>query len=381
MAENSADAIFKIGSVSLSTRRKGGPCSLLNAARHLSREIQAEMGATAKIDPTRTHLNVRVAGPQAAAEVVELAGAAARRAGVDVSSLKRDYCQAIELLFCLPAGAAIGSEKYFRNCLDWCAEMLAGVVVLCAVVHHDEDHPHMHVLLSPFKAGVSIARDVKSAKSVHALVVSFFDKVAGPAGLKRGGAKLYGKAKEAAVAMVLQRLTDEGVRRSAGWPSIRASVESNVMSYMVDYGIGGDDVRAIVLRAGGPGAIVLSEASGEPVDNLAQNDEGLSCVVLLPQTQPLAPQNTPPELAPVRHADLSTRTGLAVVGDAEQTQLSTRQRPDIIVGNMEGRRQVAREAQERAIAIHAPSVTAIAFKRPGEVYVAREDVEPLPQDW
>jgi hypothetical protein len=362
--------VFRVGSVSLSNRRKGGPCSLLNAARHLSREIQAEIGADKRIDPSRSHLNLWLHGPRTGAETVQLAAAAAVGAGVDVSCLKRDYCQAIELMFGLPATAAVDSAQYFGRCLDWAMQALPGVVLLCAVVHHDEDNPHMHVLLSPFKAGASIAKDVKASKSVRRLIESFFANVAGPAGLKRGGAKLHGRAKEAAVEVVLQRLAREGVEASAAWASIRASVERDPMPYLSSYGIDVGQLREavlarpIALRLEGSGPIALASTLPAPVDNSPQNDEGLSCV---------APVNQQP-------LHISTDTYASTAAGRSKRPVTTA--PATAHPEVNPRMNVALKEQEAAIRRHVGKPTARPVLVPdADGYTRERDESFDPSIW
>lgn len=135
MAESIAH--FAVKSIGLSRVNGRKPCTLLEAARHNLREIQAEQGATGRIDPTRTRCNTVLHGPASAAEVQALAAALLAAEGINADKLRRDHCQAIEAVFSLPQDAAVhDSGAYFAQCLAWLARALH-LPVLSAVVHRD----------------------------------------------------------------------------------------------------------------------------------------------------------------------------------------------------------------------------------------------------
>ena len=165
------------------------PCTLLEAARHNLREIQAEQGAVGRIDSKRTPQNLILAGPATAADVQALA--VSLLASVDTSRLKRDHCQAIEAVFSLPTHSSIEAVSYFTQCLQWLAGAMP-LPVLSAVIHHDEATQHLHVLLLPLKDGRHVGGAPIARLELKRLRDSFFANVAGPAGLKRDTAKLHG---------------------------------------------------------------------------------------------------------------------------------------------------------------------------------------------
>lgn len=216
---------FAVKSISMSRHREHKPCSLLNAARHNLREIQAEQGADSHIDPKRTHANVIMAGPSTAADVVALSDKLTAGAGIDLAKLRKDHCQAIELVFSLPAGTSIDAAKYFANCLQW-ARTAYGLPVLLATAHHDEAAKHLHVLMLPVRDGTHVGNKPLSHENTKALRESFFQQVAGPAGLKRGNAKLRGMGKQWAVEAVLNECEAMGLPVANGrlWPVLVAAI-------------------------------------------------------------------------------------------------------------------------------------------------------------
>ncbi|WP_140426160.1 plasmid recombination protein [Acidovorax sp. Root275] len=243
MAENIAH--FAVKSIGLSRVNGRKPCTLLEAARHNLREIQAEQGATGHIDPTRTHCNSVLHGPATAAEVCAQAEALQTAAGIVRGSLRRDHCQAIEAVFSLPQQAAVPDPAdYFAKCLAWLAGALA-LPVLSAVVHCDESAKHLHVLLLPVKDGAHVGSAPIDRAALKRLRERFFSKVAGPAGLKHAEAKVRGVAKQWAIAAVFRRCEVLGLSAANGplWPCVVASIERDPTAAMLALGIDANTIR------------------------------------------------------------------------------------------------------------------------------------------
>ena len=149
-------------------------------------------------------------GHRTAKGVQAQAGALLDAAKIDTSKMRRDYCQAIELMFSLPLDATPEPVEYFRRCLDWIAIEMR-LPVLSAVVHLDQAKPH--VLLLPMRDGKHVGSYPIGIAALRALRESFFNMVAGPAGLKRQGAKMAGTVKRLAVATVLKTCEAQGRQR------------------------------------------------------------------------------------------------------------------------------------------------------------------------
>lgn len=243
MAESIAH--FAVKSIGLSRVNGRKPCTLLEAARHNLREIQAEQGATGHIDPTRTHGNTVLHGPATAAEVCAHAEDLQAGAGIVRGSLRRDHCQAIEAVFSLPQQAAVPDPAdYFATCLAWLAGALA-LPVLSAVVHRDEAATHLHVLLLPVKDGAHVGSAPIDRAALKRLRERFFAKVAGPAGLKHAGAKVRGMAKQWAIAAVFRRCEVLGLPAANGplWPYLVACIERDPTAAMLALGIDANTIR------------------------------------------------------------------------------------------------------------------------------------------
>lgn len=243
MAESIAH--FAVKSIGLSRVNGRKPCTLLEAARHNLREIQAEQGATGRIDPTRTHGNIVLHGPESATEVQALADDLLTAVGVNMDKLRCDHCQAIEAVFSLPQMTEIADpDAYFVQCLAWLRGALS-LPVLSAVIHCDESAKHLHALLLPVKDGAHVGSTPIDRVALKRLREQFFSTVAGPAGLKHAGAKMRGVVKQWAIAAVLQRCEALGLPVANGplWPVLVAAIERDPTAAMQGLGIDVNTIR------------------------------------------------------------------------------------------------------------------------------------------
>lgn len=343
-------AYFAVKSISMS--RTGGrkPCSLLEAARHNLREIQAEQGAKGHIDPKRIRHNIILAGAATAAGVQAFANSLLE--AVDTGKLKKDHCQAIEALFSLPASCNVDPQSYFERCLEWLGVALP-LPVLSAVIHRDEGAEHLHVLLLPIKDGKRIGSSPIEKVPLKRLCDSFFSQVAGPAGLKRDSAKLRGVVKQWAIGAVLRQCAAMGLPEANGplWPVLVASIERDPTAAMLALSIDVNSIRPA--EESSPIGLVQSPIG---LSNQGGNMQALSCVGLHQQT-PLTEPTKAIEAVP----DL-----WAVAGCRSQWKV-----PRV-------RRNVAREAQHQAITRTAkrmpakslpPTVDSEGFTRIRDEYV------------
>jgi hypothetical protein len=263
---------YSVKSIGLS--RIGGrkACTLLQAARHNLREIQAEQGARGNIDPARTRQNRIMAGPSTATEVQ--AHADTVLASINQPKLRRDHCQAIEVVFSLPVGSRIECLQYFQACLTWLRKTMS-LPILSAVVHHDEAARHMHVLLLPVSNGKHLGSAPIAKPKLRHLRNDFFDKVAGPFGLRREGARLHGANKQLAVAAVLTWADQNGLPASCGpmWCILEEAVKLDPTHSVKALGI---DLHTI--RRAGASKQLTDSASPIGFDTGEQKHQALSCV-------------------------------------------------------------------------------------------------------
>lgn len=150
--------VYSVKGISLSERKnprtgkKRKPQTILMAARHNLREIQAENGADyGKLNPTKMHLNERLAGPEKASEVEELHRQLFKAAGIDQTKLRKDYSQASEHILSLKAGQE--ERGFFSHMVEFFKRHYGADNILSAIIHRDQEKPHIHILVSPISGG------------------------------------------------------------------------------------------------------------------------------------------------------------------------------------------------------------------------------------
>lgn len=355
---------FAVKTIGMSTVNGRKPCTLMEAARHNLRQIQAELGANGHINPRRMVENITLAGPATAAQVQTMADELL--AAVDTSKLKRDHVQAIEVVFSLPPDAHVEPLAYFSRCLEW-LRLAVPLPVLLATVHRDEAAPHMHALMLPVKDGKHVGGALNTRPNLKQLRESFFTQVAGPAGLKRDGAKVRGMVKQWAVAAVLARCEAMGLPATMGplWADYCASIEREPTAQMLALGIDVNTLRPESDRLQSPIGLQPNPIGLVPraigLQKQGEKHQALSCVGLHRQTT-FAPTTkaasaTPDEPAASHPEAIDTLASLwAAVGcrsmwtkptDAERERLH-----QLAQDSKTERMRRAREAQQRAIDRH-----------------------------
>ena len=239
--ERSLNGHYLLAVKSIGLSRQGGrkPSTLAGAARHNLREIQAELGAHSHIDSSRTHLNEVLAGPNDAASVVQLANALIVGAGLQTSRLRKDFCQAVEIVFSLPPNTGVDTRAFFQRCVEWAAGRFGAEAVLSAVAHYDEGAPHAHVLISPLVDGKLRGSGLITRKPLSALRKSFEVLVARPFKLTMPPTRLSGEERRLAVAAVLTLLQTgcDSILQSALWETVKMLIEADPRPFVAALGV------------------------------------------------------------------------------------------------------------------------------------------------
>ena len=295
-------AYFAAKTVSMSKVNGRKPCDLLTAARHNLREIQAEMGSVGRIDPGRSATNAILAGPADAAQVQAKAASLLAAAGLNPAAMRRDHVQALEFVFSLPPSSGGDHAAYFARCLAWLMEALP-LPVLSAVSHADEHAPHLHILLLPLADGVYAGGKPVERPKLLRLRESFFNVVAGPAGLQRESAKLRGQAKRWAVTAVMARCEAMGLPAANGplWPVLMSAIERDPTAAVRALGIELSAQKDRQTQAepnpiGIEGTTMSSKANPIGIEKQGEKIQSLSCVGIDSKT----PLKTAPASRPGR---------------------------------------------------------------------------------
>ena len=304
-------AYFAAKTIGMSKVNGRKPCDLLTAARHNLRETQAELGSVGRIDPGRSAANTILAGPTEAAQVQALAVALLAAAGLNPAAMRRDHVQALEFVFSLPPTCGVDPAAYFTRCLNWLTGALP-MPLLSAVSHADEVAPHLHVLLLPLADGVYAGGKPVERPKLLRLRESFFNVVAGPAGLQRESAKLRGEPKRWAVAAVLARCEAMGLRAANGplWPVMLAAIERDptaaVHALQIELAAPKDrQIQTGPNPIGIEGTMTSSTANPIGIEKEGEKIQSLSCVGIdlkpVPQTAPESRSGRAPAMPELAH--------------------------------------------------------------------------------
>ncbi len=189
------------------TRASCADAVILNVMRHNARELQAEIGIGAEsgIDPSRIHLNVTLHGAATADGVASAARDAMREHGIVAP--RKNATLGIEIVVSLPAGLRIDQLAYFRDAMDW-SQQRYRVPLLSAILHNDESHPHLHLVLLPVRGGKLVGSELLGNRAtMKAMQKDFHDQVAKQYGLRMPAAKKRHSAADRAAGISLLRDT------------------------------------------------------------------------------------------------------------------------------------------------------------------------------
>lgn len=233
----SGEFLLSVGTIGLSKCGGRKPSTLIQAARHNRRTIQAELCAHSHIDAARICLNETIAGPDTPEAVAALALKLMTDAGVN--KLRKDHAQAIELLFSLAPGTTIKIVDYFRRCVAWARGRFGDANILSADIHMDESAPHCHVLILPLIENRMRGSDLISTLALVTLRKSFALEVAKEFGLKAPPGRMAGAMRGQAVSMVLQQLesTRDPVLTSPLWQTVKRDIERDPARFVAALGI------------------------------------------------------------------------------------------------------------------------------------------------
>lgn len=302
------------GAAILRIKKLTGSGIIGKAARHNKRTIQAEMGASLSIDPTRSHLNETLMGPLTADAVALLAKDLMAAAGL--TSLRKDAVLGLELVFSLPVSHGLNERAYFMACTTWAGDYFGGAKnLLSSDLHRDEAQHHCHVLILPLVDGrMNGGKLMGNRQKLMAMQQNFFDTVASLYGLHKAPAKLSGLTRQAAAKTVLKtlQLGSDAALKSKVWASIRDSIERDPIPYLQALGI---DAPTPLKRLRTMAEIFTSKGKGKQKDSNSIDFElgskGLSlCSVDFRQKTPSlitsnsAPSAEPAELVRVRESEL-----------------------------------------------------------------------------
>lgn len=152
------------------------------AAQHNLRKLGLAHGPN--IDLRLSVSNRVLRGPDTVDGIVGMASALMQEARV---KLAKNTVRMVELLVSLPASTTVDQAAYFEQAAQW-VEGYFPIPMLSAVLHLDEQNPHVHFLLLPLVDGRMKGSDlVGGPAQIRAMHDDFYEQVAKHHGLTRKG--------------------------------------------------------------------------------------------------------------------------------------------------------------------------------------------------
>lgn len=208
-----------------------GKSGVLEALKHNKRTLQAERGAGANIDVTRTPLNYCLTEPSTPEAIATHAKVQMLKAGIETPRINQ--VMAVEVLFSLPIDRHSQDTKpFFTDCLQWLNKTFAGEL-LSFDIHLDESAPHAHAVILPLIEGKMQGNAMIGGKgNLMRLINLFYSEIAHRYGLAKAARKrLNAKDKQSIERQVLTRLITDAAMQSSIWPCVRDAIHKDPMLY------------------------------------------------------------------------------------------------------------------------------------------------------
>ena len=208
-----------------------GKSGVLEALKHNKRTLQAERGAGANIDATRTALNYALAGADTPEVITLHAKVQMVKAGIDTP--RKNQVMAVEVLFSLPIQwHNHDTQPFFNDCLAWVKQTFAGEL-LSFDVHLDESAPHAHAVILPLIDGKMQGNSLIGGKgNLMRLINLFYSEIATRYGLAKASRKRLSAIDKLSIErQVLTRLKSDSAMQSSVWPCVRDAIHKDPMPW------------------------------------------------------------------------------------------------------------------------------------------------------
>ena len=218
----------------------GNSQTLELAEAHNNRKIPIELYARDKIDPSRTHLNQQIVSLSKSLQMTVID--ALTDAGLNTSKgtfKRKDKGYAIEWIFSVTPGFACDFKHLYLRCLDWLMGRFPGCPIVHAVIHFDEDDPHIHIIMVPIEGKKLPASKILGFKGCsRERSYDLFEKVGVDFGLSYN-MYLKGAAKKSAAEKAIQELEKLHYREKLGkvWQPFKTAVKSRPEPFLDALGI------------------------------------------------------------------------------------------------------------------------------------------------
>ena len=198
-----------------------GKSVILDALKHNKRTLQAERGAGANIDASKSHLNYSLTGSDTPEKIATHAKVQMVKAGIDKP--RSNQVMGVEVLFSLPIDRhSHDTRQFFKDCFDWVKLSFEGEL-LSFDIHLDESAPHAHAVILPLVDGkMQGSKMIGNKGNLMRLINKFHTEVARHHGLSRNKSKrLSPKDKHSLSKLILIKLKTDPVMKSSIYPCVR----------------------------------------------------------------------------------------------------------------------------------------------------------------
>ena len=219
-----------------------GKNGVLEAMKHNKRTLQAERGASANIDVTRTPLNYCLAGGDTPQTIAAHAIVQLLHAGIETP--RKNCVMAVEVIFSLPIDRHQQDTKpFFEDCLAWVNNRMAGEL-LSFDIHLDEAAPHAHAVILPLIEGKMQGNKLMgNTGNLTRLRNLFYQDVARYYGLSQNSKRLTSDERQALEGKVLWQLKPDPVMKSKIWACVRDAIHKDPIPFAQLLGIGKTTTR------------------------------------------------------------------------------------------------------------------------------------------
>ena len=188
------------------------------------------------IDSTRSHLNVILRGADSVAGITQKSDEL--MTGV-IKKPRKDFVRWLEVVISLPSGTRIDEPAFFEDAVVW-AEVFFEVPILSAVIHNDEEKPHVHLLMLPLFHGRMIGSALFKPNRYWVRHADFNSKVGRRYGLRLPEPKTYHSAAARAAAADSVVAAMKSLIKNfepAFWDAVRATLKNDPEPLMEYYGV------------------------------------------------------------------------------------------------------------------------------------------------
>jgi hypothetical protein len=209
-------------------RRSGKACALLVTEAHNRRKIPVELENFAHIDSSKSNLNHELISLNGVSLEDTILGILHTK-GVDLNhrtNKRKDKGFAIEWLFTVTLGYVGDHLQLYTDCLVWLKTYFPDCPLVHAVIHYDENEPHMHVIMVPLEGTRLPASELLSYKGgSKTRLNSLYAAVGAKHGLI-ARTSLSGANKRAAAKAVIEALELRGVPTVLQnvWPPMKTCI-------------------------------------------------------------------------------------------------------------------------------------------------------------